>query len=133
MCRLPWTKSNHHQESVPFALISQLLDQLSHAKVYIKIDLHGTYNLVRIREGDEWKTSFNTCYCHFEYFVMPFRLPRALIVFQYMMNDVLCEYLDDLWFITSMTSSFSQRTLPKMNAMYILFWKSTNKLVFMPN
>jgi hypothetical protein len=63
--------------------------------VYIKIDLHGAYNLVCIREGDEWKTSFKTCYGHFEYFVMPFGLIGALVVFQYMMNDVFCEYLDD--------------------------------------
>jgi hypothetical protein len=29
-------------------LISRLLDQLNHAKVYTKIDLHATYNLVHI-------------------------------------------------------------------------------------
>jgi len=32
----------------PLPLISRLLNQLSHAKVYTKIDLHGTYNLVHI-------------------------------------------------------------------------------------
>jgi hypothetical protein len=37
----------------PLPLISRLLDQPNHAKVYIKIDLHGAYNLVHIREGDE--------------------------------------------------------------------------------
>jgi hypothetical protein len=36
-------------------LISRLSDQLNHAKVYTTIDLCGAYNLVSIREGDEWK------------------------------------------------------------------------------
>jgi len=76
-------------------VISRLLDQLSHAKVYTKIDLRGTYNLVHIREGDEWKTSFRTCYGHFEYVVMPFGLTNAFVVFQHMMNDNFYEYLDD--------------------------------------
>jgi hypothetical protein len=40
--------------------------------MYTKIDLHGAYNLVCIWEGDEWKTTFRTCYGHFEYVVMPF-------------------------------------------------------------
>ncbi|GGS29091.1 hypothetical protein GCM10010252_78170 [Streptomyces aureoverticillatus] len=40
------------------SLISGLLDQLNQAKIYTKIDLRGAYNLVRIKEGDEWKTAF---------------------------------------------------------------------------
>jgi hypothetical protein len=63
-------------------LISRLLDQLSHAKVYTKINLLGTYNLVRIQEGDEWKMMFRTHYNHFEYVVMPFGLINALVFFQ---------------------------------------------------
>jgi hypothetical protein len=50
---------------------------------------------VHIREGDEWKTSFRTCYGHFEYVVMPFGLTNAFVVFQHMMNDNFYEYLDD--------------------------------------
>jgi hypothetical protein len=61
----------------PLPLISWLLDQLSHAKVYTKIDLHGTYNSVRIRKGDEWKITFKTRYGHFVYVVMPFGLINA--------------------------------------------------------
>jgi hypothetical protein len=71
------------------------MDKLSHVKVYTKIDLHGAYNLVCIQEGDEWKTMFKTCYNHFEYVVMTFGLTDMPIVFQHLMNDVFCEYLDD--------------------------------------
>jgi hypothetical protein len=54
VCWLSWIKLTHHQK-IPFAPDLRLLDQLSHAKVYTKIDLHGTYNLVHIQKGDEWK------------------------------------------------------------------------------
>ena len=39
-------------------LIRTLLEWLSGAKCFAKIDLRGAYNLVRIRSGDEWKTAF---------------------------------------------------------------------------
>jgi hypothetical protein len=76
-------------------LISRLLDQLNHAKVYTKIDLYGTYNLVHIQEGNEWKLMFRTHYDHFEHVVMPFGLTNMFIVFQHLMNDVFCECLDN--------------------------------------
>jgi hypothetical protein len=63
--------------------------------VYTKIDLHGIYNLVCIREGDEWKMMFKTRYGHCECVMMPFGLTNAPVVFQHMMNDVFREYLDD--------------------------------------
>jgi hypothetical protein len=79
----------------PLLLISWLLDQFSHDKVYTNIDLHWAYNLVHIWEGNEWKTTFQTRYNHFEYVVMSFSLINAPIVFQHLMNDVFHEYLDD--------------------------------------
>ena len=78
----------------PLPLISQLLDQLSQAKIFTKIDLRGAYNLVRVKAGDEWKTAFRTRYGHFEYTVMPFGLTNAPAVFQHMMNDIFREQLD---------------------------------------
>jgi hypothetical protein len=79
----------------PLPLISGLLNQLGQAKIYIKIDLRGTYNLVRIKGGDEWKTVFRIRYGHFEYNVMPFGLTNALVIFQHLMNDIFQEFLDD--------------------------------------
>ncbi len=79
----------------PLPLISGLLDQLGQARIYTKIDLRGAYNLVRIKEGDEWKTAFRTRYGHFEYNVMPFGLTNAPAIFQHLMNDIFREYLDD--------------------------------------
>jgi hypothetical protein len=79
--------------SLRFILV--LLDHLSHAKVYTKIDICGTYNLVHIRKGDEWKMKCRSCYGHFEYVVMPFGLTNMLVIFQHLMNIIFCEYLDD--------------------------------------
>ena len=62
-------------------LIPNLLERLSGAKYFMKLDLRGAYNLVRIRPGDEWKTTFRTRYGHFEYTVMPFGLTNAPVVF----------------------------------------------------
>ncbi|RAN67630.1 hypothetical protein B5P43_36865, partial [Bacillus sp. SRB_336] len=59
-----------------------------------KIDLRGAYNLLRIKDGDEWKTAWCCKYGNFEYTVMPFGLMNAPGYFQRLMNDVLREYLD---------------------------------------
>jgi hypothetical protein len=75
-------------------LISSLLERISGAKFFSKIDLRGAYNLVRIHPGDEWKTAFRTRYGHFEYTVMPFGLTNALAVFQHMANDIFRDFLD---------------------------------------
>ena len=85
------TKKNRY----PLPLISGLLDQLGRTMIFTKIDLRGAYNLVRIKEGDAWKTVFRTRYGHFEYNVMPFGLTNAPAVFQHMMNDIFREHLDD--------------------------------------
>ena len=71
------TKKNRY----PLPLISGLLEQLGCARIFTKIDLRGAYNLVRIKEGDEWKTVFRTRYGHFKYNVMSFGLTNAPVVF----------------------------------------------------
>ncbi|KAJ1116407.1 hypothetical protein NDU88_004619 [Pleurodeles waltl] len=78
----------------PLPLIPVLLEQVKKAKIYTKIDLRGAYHLVRMREGDEWKTAFKSRYGLFEYTVMPFGLCNAPAAFQFFLNDVLREYLD---------------------------------------
>ena len=82
------------KEPYPIPAIDTILHQLSSARVCTKIDLRGAYNLLRIKEGDEWKTAWSCKYGHFEYSVMPFGLMNAPSYFQRLMNDVLREYLD---------------------------------------
>lgn len=63
--------------SCPLPLLPPALEQLRTAKTFTKSDLCSTYNLVRIREGDEWKTAFATTRGHYEYLVMPYGLTNA--------------------------------------------------------
>ena len=78
----------------PLPLISEMLDRLRSARYFTKIDLRGAYNLVRIAEGEEWKTAFRCRYGHFEYTVMPFGLTNAPATFQHFMNDTFRDLLD---------------------------------------
>ena len=52
------------------------------------------YNLIRIKEGEEWKTTFHTRYSHFEYLVILFGLTNAPTTYQALINNTLREYLD---------------------------------------
>ena len=47
--------------------IDDTLDQLIGSQLFTKIDLKDTFNQMRIKEGDEWKTAFKTRYGTFEY------------------------------------------------------------------
>lgn len=78
----------------PIPLISEILDRLSGAKVFTKLDLKNAYHRIRIKAGDEWKTAFRTRYGHFEYLVMPFGLANAPATFQSYINKALAEYVD---------------------------------------
>jgi hypothetical protein len=78
----------------PLPLASELRDRLHGAQWFTTLDLKGAYNLIRIKEGDEWKTAFRTRLGHYEYLVMPFGLTNAPASFQVMINEVLREHLD---------------------------------------
>jgi len=54
------------KDCYPLLLISDLLDSPCKAQVYSKIDLCYAYYLVRIADGDEWKTTFRIYYRSFE-------------------------------------------------------------------
>ena len=78
----------------PLPLMQELQDRVWGAQWFTKMDLKNGFNLIRIREGDEWKTAFRTRYGLYEFQVMPFGLTNAPSTFQDMMNHVLSDILD---------------------------------------
>jgi len=78
----------------PLPLMQELQDRVQGAQWFTKMDLKNGFNLIRIREGDEWKSAFRTRYGLYEFKVMSFRLTNALSTFQDMMNHILSDVLD---------------------------------------
>lgn len=79
----------------PLPLISEIMDRVSGAQYFSKIDLKDAYHRLRIKEGDEWKTAFRTRYGHYEYLVVPFGLTNAPATFQAYINKALHGLVDD--------------------------------------
>jgi len=73
----------------PISRIADLIESLSKASIFTKIDLRWGYNNVHIREGDKWKTAFITRRGLFEATVMYFGFSNIPAIFQSMINDIL--------------------------------------------
>ncbi len=78
----------------PLPLVPAALEQLRKARYFTKLDLRSAYILIRIREGDKWKTAFSMTSGHYEYLVMPFGLSNSPSVFQAFINDVFRDMLN---------------------------------------
>jgi len=82
------------KDRYPLPLIGEALDRLRTAKYYTKLDIKDAYHNVRIKKGDQWKTTFTTKYGTYEYLVMPFGLTNAPAAFQRWINRTLQSYID---------------------------------------
>ncbi|MBW0492657.1 hypothetical protein O181_032372 [Austropuccinia psidii MF-1] len=78
----------------PVPPMNQLLNHFNGSSIFSKIDLHGAYNMLRIKEGDEHLTCLRTKYGSYEYLVMPFGLTNVPASFQNLFNDIFQDILD---------------------------------------
>jgi len=75
-------------------LMSELMSRLSKATIFTKLDLKNGFYLMRMAEGEEWKTTFKSRYGLYEYTVMPFGLCNSPSTFQSKINDIFRDMLD---------------------------------------
>ena len=92
------------KDSYPIPRIDETLRTIATAKYISKVDVISAFHRIRVKEGDEWKTAFNTRFGLYEWLVTPFGLTGAPATFQRYINwvlrdelDVCCSaYLDDV-------------------------------------
>jgi len=86
-----------------------LIDKVRGAKYFTKLDIRWGYNNMRIREGDKWKTAFQTNKGLFEPLFMYFGICNSPATFQLMMDILFHElimagkiviYMDDILIFT---------------------------------
>ncbi|MBW0512702.1 hypothetical protein O181_052417 [Austropuccinia psidii MF-1] len=74
--------------------MNQLLTVFNGSTIFSKIDLHGAYNLMRIKEGDEHLTAFRTKYGSYEYLVMQLGLTNSPASLHNLVDDIFADFLD---------------------------------------
>lgn len=89
----------------PLPLVTELVDRMSSAKYFTKMDVREGYNNVRIKDGHQWKAAFLTNRGLYEPMVMFFGLTNSPATFQTMMDDIFQDliatgkvviYMDDI-------------------------------------
>ncbi|BEI97855.1 hypothetical protein CcaverHIS631_0301540 [Cutaneotrichosporon cavernicola] len=87
----------------PLPRADDIFDDVRESTIFTRLDLRSAFYLIRIKEGDEWKSSFITSEGQYEYTIMPFGLTNAPSAFQHMIDDTLvdfrrfaCSFVDDI-------------------------------------
>ncbi len=76
------------------SLISETLNCLSQAKIFIKLNIISAFNRLWIKEEDEALIVFCTWFELFKYLVMPFNLCNESVSFQKYINNIFCKHLN---------------------------------------
>lgn len=77
----------------PLPIIEELFEELLGAKWFTTLDLRSSFHQILVQLEDQYKTSFQTHFGHFEYRVMPYGLTGAPATFQAITNHILAPLL----------------------------------------
>ena len=81
------------------SLIIKIMNWIRKVKKFSYINIYNIFHWIYIIEDDEWKTIFRIHYNHFEYLIIFFDLYNILAIFQYYINDILYDFLNEFYVI----------------------------------
>ena len=85
------------KDRYPLPLIKETLNGILKARYFTKLDITAVFHKIRIIKGQEWIIIFRTYYKLFKYLVIPFNLTGAPVTFQWYINWVLRNYLNEFY------------------------------------
>ena len=78
------------------ANMDELKERVQGVKYFNKINRKNGYHVIRIKEGDEWKTAFRCRYGLLQYTLIPFELSNAPATLQGIINNIFRDTLDQV-------------------------------------
>jgi hypothetical protein len=84
------TRKDHY----PLPLIDKILEHISKAKIFTKLDIRQGFHRIRMDPASEDLTTFRSRYGSFKYKVMPFGLTNGPATFQRFVNSIFIDCLD---------------------------------------
>ncbi|KAK9649268.1 hypothetical protein HCH54_010284 [Aspergillus fumigatus] len=82
------------KDRYPLPLIDEVLDRISRAKIFTKLDIRQGFHRIRMDPESEDLTTFRSRYGSYKYRVMPFGLTNGPAAFQRFVNHVFIDCLD---------------------------------------